>query len=104
LVVKVLIYIKIVFIFSTPELIRHLWQLKTIVFLHWCLICAVLLDFNEADTLKSNSILIYLISVPSIDTQMNGIKAKIIKKVRLNYAENCSILTAFNQANLINGK
>ena len=29
--------------FSTPELIRHLWQLKTIVFLHWHLICAVLL-------------------------------------------------------------
>ncbi len=29
--------------FSTPELGRHLWQLKTIVFLHWCLICAVLL-------------------------------------------------------------
>ncbi len=27
--------------FSTPELIRHLWQLKTAVFLHWCLICAV---------------------------------------------------------------
>ncbi len=24
-------------------LIRHLWQLKTVVFLHWCLICAVLL-------------------------------------------------------------
>ncbi len=23
-------------------LIRHLWQLKTVVFLHWCLICAVL--------------------------------------------------------------
>ncbi len=22
-------------------LIRHLWQLKTVVFLHWCLICAV---------------------------------------------------------------
>jgi hypothetical protein len=29
------------FIFSTPELIRNLWQLKTAVFLHWCLICAV---------------------------------------------------------------
>jgi hypothetical protein len=29
------------FIFSTPELMRHLWQLKTSVFLHWCLICAV---------------------------------------------------------------
>jgi len=27
-----------VFIFPTPVLIRHLWQLKTVVvFLHWCL-------------------------------------------------------------------
>jgi hypothetical protein len=24
-------------------LIRHLWQLKTVVFMHWCLICVVLL-------------------------------------------------------------
>ncbi len=31
------------FIFSTPVLIRHLWQLKTVVFLHRCLICAFLL-------------------------------------------------------------
>ncbi len=31
------------FIFSTAVLMRHLWQLKKIVFLHWCLICAVLL-------------------------------------------------------------
>ncbi len=31
------------FIFSAPVLIRHLWQLKTVVFLHYCLICAVLL-------------------------------------------------------------
>ncbi len=22
-------------------IIRHLWQLKTIVFMHWCLLCAV---------------------------------------------------------------
>ncbi len=28
--------------FLTPVLIRHLWQLKTVVFLLWCLICAVL--------------------------------------------------------------
>ncbi len=35
------------FIFSTPVLIRHLWQLKTIVFLHWCLICAVLLCWQN---------------------------------------------------------
>ncbi len=31
--------------FSTPELIRHLWQLKTLVLLHWCLICAVMDKF-----------------------------------------------------------
>jgi hypothetical protein len=29
--------------FLTPVLIRHLWQLKTVVSLHRCLICAVLL-------------------------------------------------------------
>ncbi len=31
------------FIFSTPVLIRHLWQPKTGAFLHWCLICVVLM-------------------------------------------------------------
>jgi hypothetical protein len=31
------------FIFSTPVLIRHLWQLKAVVCLSWCLIRAVLL-------------------------------------------------------------
>jgi len=30
-------------IFPTPVLIRHLWQLKTVVFLHWCLIHDALL-------------------------------------------------------------
>jgi hypothetical protein len=29
------------FIFSTPVLIRHLWQLQTILFQHWCVICAL---------------------------------------------------------------
>ncbi len=29
--------------FFTPVLIKHLLQFKTVVFLHWCLICAVLL-------------------------------------------------------------
>jgi hypothetical protein len=32
------------FIFSTSVLIRHLWQLKTIVFLHECLIHIVQLQ------------------------------------------------------------
>jgi hypothetical protein len=31
--------------FLTPVLIRHLRQLKTVVFLHWCLMHAVLLYF-----------------------------------------------------------
>ncbi len=35
------------FIFSTPVLVRHLWQLKTVVFLHWCLIRADLLSFCQ---------------------------------------------------------
>ncbi len=32
-------------IFSTIVLIRHLWQFKTVVFLHWCLIRAPPLTF-----------------------------------------------------------
>jgi hypothetical protein len=32
------------YIFSTPVLIRHLWQLKKVAFLHWCLIRAALYD------------------------------------------------------------
>jgi hypothetical protein len=35
------------FIFLTPVLIRHLWKLNTVVFLHWCLIHAVLLMFER---------------------------------------------------------
>jgi len=31
---KVLIYILMLLIFSTPVLIRHLWHLKRVVFLH----------------------------------------------------------------------
>ncbi len=30
---------------SNPMLIRHLWRLKTVVFLHRCLICALILHF-----------------------------------------------------------
>jgi hypothetical protein len=35
------------FIFATPVLIRDLWQLKTVVFLNTCLMCAVLLEATE---------------------------------------------------------
>jgi hypothetical protein len=37
------LYLNIVH-FSTPVLIRQLWQLKNVVFLHWCLICTALLN------------------------------------------------------------
>jgi hypothetical protein len=43
-VVKVLIYNLKLFIFSTPMLIRHLWQLNTVIFLLWCLIRTFLLQ------------------------------------------------------------
>jgi hypothetical protein len=36
--------------FLMPVLIRHLWQLKTVVFLHWCLIHAALLAPNVIST------------------------------------------------------
>jgi hypothetical protein len=43
------------FIFSTPALNRRLWQLKTVVFLHWYIICAVLLLYlGEENTLTLN--------------------------------------------------
>jgi len=37
------LYKMLLIFFSTPILIGHLWQLKTFIFLHWCLTCAVLL-------------------------------------------------------------
>jgi hypothetical protein len=41
------------FISSTTVLIRHLWQLKTVVFLHWCLIRVVLLsEMKEKSLIK----------------------------------------------------
>ncbi len=48
--VRDIIYIEMLFIFSTPVLIRHLWQLKTVAFLHWCLICTFLLDSDANKT------------------------------------------------------
>jgi len=37
------------FVYSTPVLIRHLWHLKTVAFLHWCLIRAVPLIVHELE-------------------------------------------------------
>ncbi len=53
-----------VFIFSTPVLIRHLWQLKTVVSLHWCLICTVSLcsTYVQSGNTKGGSIIVPLTS------------------------------------------
>ncbi len=37
-------------------LIINLWQLKTVVFLHWCLICAVLLSVRTHDSFQEGII------------------------------------------------
>ncbi len=44
------------FIFSMPVLIRHLWQLKSDVFLHWCIKCSILFGLNVVDTFKPISL------------------------------------------------
>ncbi len=46
-------------IFSSPMLIRHLWQLKTVVFMHRSLIPSVLLLDNKHLCLYLASIIIY---------------------------------------------
>jgi hypothetical protein len=47
LVIKILSYIEMLFIFSTPVLIRHLWQLQTVGIIPRCLLRAVPLNFND---------------------------------------------------------
>ncbi len=62
------------FIFSTPVFIRHLWQLKTVVFLHWCLICAVLLMTLVKAKARGNKILTVqvLLTFVTYNCQNNG--------------------------------
>jgi hypothetical protein len=57
--------------FLTPVLIRHLWQLVTVVFLHWCLLCACLL-FMHVILMTFNVILesVILLNVVAPDRQL----------------------------------
>jgi hypothetical protein len=54
-----ILYLNVVH-FLSPVLIRHLWQLKTVVFLHWCPIQSVLLLENLYLTLLRTSIRSFL--------------------------------------------
>ncbi len=58
-VVKILIYIYVLFIFSKPVFIRHLWQLKAVVLLHRCLINALLfqMHFSSSCVVTNNVVL-----------------------------------------------
>jgi hypothetical protein len=44
------------FNFLTPVLIRHLWQLKTVVFQHWCLLRTVPFP-TDFEIIRAQSIL-----------------------------------------------
>jgi len=59
------------FIFSTPVVIRHLWQLKTAVFLHRCLISAVLLlqRVPRKSTIPVSIVKLFLIDTPILKLQ-----------------------------------
>jgi hypothetical protein len=58
--------------FSTPVIIRHLWKLKTTVFLHWCLIHAILLLFPLF--LSSKLFLFSFLDLPSTGSNLNFVK------------------------------
>ncbi len=53
-------YIYTLFIIKMPVLIRHQQQLKTVIFLHWCLIYAVLLAIVIKNFTKASSIMFAL--------------------------------------------
>ncbi len=49
-----ILYLHAVHFFNT-SLIRHLWQLKTVVFLNWCLMCALLLHLPTSGCVFTNT-------------------------------------------------
>ncbi len=60
------------FTFSIPVLNIHLWQLKTVVFLHWCLICAILLVSWTNSRSAKPSLAFITYSDPTILGQMSS--------------------------------
>jgi hypothetical protein len=51
------LFFNVLFDFSTPVLIRYLWQLKAFVIMHWCIISAVLL--RRGPSLSTNVFVIF---------------------------------------------
>jgi pentapeptide MXKDX repeat protein len=66
--------------FSTPELIRNLWQLKTAVFLHWCLLCAVPLYKKVVDKMSVDKMSVDKMSVDKMSVdKMSVVKMSVDK-------------------------
>ncbi len=90
------------FIFSTPVLIRHLWQLKTVFFLHWCLIRTVLLSsddrnmsihpscFHKAQGCRVSTVLATVARVLADNNAKNN--ANVNGALRLIYTSNFKVL------------
>ncbi len=94
LVVKILIYICMLLIFSTPVIIRYLQQLKTVVFLHRCLIRALLLVHWEPGPVQLLTVWWICWQDNNITTWRNGLckskldprkkkKIELVKDIRL---------------------
>ncbi len=47
--------------FSSSVLIRHLWHLKTVVFLHWCLVLAVLFITRQDGWYSQNILMLSML-------------------------------------------
>ncbi len=76
------------FIFSTPVLIRRLWQLETVVFLNWCLICTVL--FTKLQV-QFNNVTMLLLS-----TDIQGRLVHLSVQIQTKKSKNLNMTINFN--------
>ncbi len=83
-----------VFIFRAPVLNRHLWQLNAVVFLRWCLICAVLFSDRFSQNFNKSYDYSQIISYP--DTDMTELALKDIYTWFLNNIYLITNLTTTN--------
>ncbi len=95
------------FIFSTPELIRNLWQHKTAVFLQWCQIRAVplchILQFLKMVVFGRGTVVEHLPQHPKIDGSSPASVSSVLNKSSSLAAALCfNKLTNFNKLSPIN--
>jgi hypothetical protein len=69
------------FIFSAPVIIRHLWQLKTVVYLHRCLIRAFILHMLSVVMLRSAYFIVMLSVI-----MMNAVMLSVVGSFKLKLA------------------